>query len=431
MEAYQSQELRDAIRQRFQLTLQLDPRYEVIAYLIAYHFLLEEGSAAKGLGVREIKEMALSWWHEGFKGVSDIEFGILLQEMEGLGVLRSTNESGGTFYTLRSPNVLLLMGTLEEIERVLEKDREAPQIFEPAIFRAGKRGGPSPVRHPLTFQQEALLSKSSHGVTLITGTKAAGLDQLVSFIQERSAPEFLRILDRVTNRRELELELNTIDKRSPGGTTLIVIPEWVPWGEEWISLAIDKVKRFRSDDRNVRIVFVGDPKTLWWLVSPWKGVRGGIDVIGLGPWHDGFLRQWLEEVEAPRTDPDMRRRIAQVTGNWSYLLLHLYQRTRQDHRWDHQLELLEQWMGSQEGLSELLPAFGLDVEEPRRALEAISETTGGEILETDLSDLSEMYDIPLEILSRSLYWAELLGLVIPVGPKNWRLEGVARRLLGG
>ncbi|HBE50634.1 MAG TPA: hypothetical protein DDW76_17995, partial [Cyanobacteria bacterium UBA11369] len=93
-EAYQSQDLRKAIRDRFMLTLQLDRRYEVIAYTIAYGSIQSEQGMVDGFNVPWIRNEVLTWWYEGFLGLSLDEIQVLLEEMVGLGVLRVTSTGG-------------------------------------------------------------------------------------------------------------------------------------------------------------------------------------------------------------------------------------------------------------------------------------------------------------------------------------------------
>ena len=101
------------------LTLQLDQRYEVIAYAMAYRYFLDsEHSLIDGFSISQVRQDVLTWWPEGFQNsASEDAIRALLDEMVGLGVLRSV---GVGSYTLRSPNVVSLMGTEEEITRVLE-----------------------------------------------------------------------------------------------------------------------------------------------------------------------------------------------------------------------------------------------------------------------------------------------------------------------
>ena len=169
---YSSQELGSAIRERFLLTLQLDQRYEVIAYALTQE-LHGESDLGQGLDLDTIAAAARAWWPEGFE-LADVEFNMLLHEMEGLGVLRSSDQ--GRRYTFRNPNILMLLGNSEDIEKALGKTRQPPTVYEPASFRARyPENQPSSMRRgPLTYRQESDL-RAKGGVALISGCNAAGL----------------------------------------------------------------------------------------------------------------------------------------------------------------------------------------------------------------------------------------------------------------
>ena len=79
--------LRQSIREKFRLTLQLDPRYEVIAYAVALKLKGTDTDLANGLDSRTIAQEVRDWWSSGFD-IPNVEFDMLLQELEGLGVLR-------------------------------------------------------------------------------------------------------------------------------------------------------------------------------------------------------------------------------------------------------------------------------------------------------------------------------------------------------
>ena len=136
-DAYNSRELRAKIRERFLLTLQLDQRYEVIAYALAYE--LKEGTDLdRGLERDRIREAVRVWWPEGFQ-LRDVEFDMLLQEMEGLGVLRAMEPDR---YTLRNPNILLLLGNREDFEKALTREREPETPTHRRRFEPGIRMSP-------------------------------------------------------------------------------------------------------------------------------------------------------------------------------------------------------------------------------------------------------------------------------------------------
>ncbi|MDZ7962903.1 MAG: sigma-70 family RNA polymerase sigma factor [Aulosira sp. DedQUE10] len=179
-DAYNNQDLRKAIRDRFVWTLQLDQRYEVIAYTIGYGSINSKNGMVDGFSVPWIRNEVLTWWYEGFQGLSSDEIQVLLEEMVGLGVLRLSSTGG---FTLRSPNVLLLMGTADEIEATLLQHREVPLEYEPFTFRSVIGIKDKFRRSPLTAQQESKLLSSENGVSIISGTVAAGLEDLKLYLE--------------------------------------------------------------------------------------------------------------------------------------------------------------------------------------------------------------------------------------------------------
>ena len=149
-QVYSSDALRDEIRAKFRLTLQLDPRYEVLAYSLALDLLRGRYAQSDGASWQMIRQTgALHWWADGFRDTSELDFRVLLDEMVGLGVLRRLPAGR---YVLRNPNVLLLLGTQEEIQTVLSKEREPAVEFESATFRPPLRSAPtSPARNAFTY----------------------------------------------------------------------------------------------------------------------------------------------------------------------------------------------------------------------------------------------------------------------------------------
>ncbi len=119
-EAYQGTSLRKSIKDRFSWTLQLDQRYEVIAYIIAYETFINKDDTdyQHGFSLDWVEKEAKSWWPEGFKNNLGNNILILLDEMVDLGILRRVEQNK---FTLRSPNVGLLLGSEEELESVLGK----------------------------------------------------------------------------------------------------------------------------------------------------------------------------------------------------------------------------------------------------------------------------------------------------------------------
>ncbi|MGW4411796.1 hypothetical protein ACWEJ6_47795 [Nonomuraea sp. NPDC004702] len=108
-------ELRHEIIGAFRETLILDPRYNVIANVLA-HYAYENELDAR-MSDTQLVEECQAWWPEGFAKLDAEAFRSYLSELVGLGVLRP--DTDGVGWRLRSPNALSMIGTSEEVETEL------------------------------------------------------------------------------------------------------------------------------------------------------------------------------------------------------------------------------------------------------------------------------------------------------------------------
>lgn len=426
-DAYRAKELRDAIRSRFHLTLQLDPRYEVATYVIAYAIDQKRMSFEGGMTVQAIHEAAMQWWPEGFRGTSDHEFRILLDEMVSLGVLRPVDEHG---YNLRNPNVLLLMGTSEDIEAALLKERELPQDFEPNFFRAQLPREPHSLRRsPLTFGQEHTLLRKENGVTILAGSRAAGLDDIDVFLNERVSPDYLRYASPPMSLVDFLRRLDLLEKRKEGGTTLLVVPKDVEWDVGWVRLAVGRVERLRAPDRHVRVLFIAGPDLLRQNLAELRPLIDGmaVEVMSLRPWSDKFLRQWLEDIGITGADSERRKRIDNATGLWPSLLFRcaasLGGRTDVETFLRGATHLVDQVDERRATLVDL----GLGSGTEQTTLRVLAEL--GELAEAEVSEYRDFFEVDPDVVLRHLAWAELLHLAERVGARAWRVVPIVARLL--
>ena len=434
-EAYQSQDLRQAIRDRFKLTLGLDKRYEVIAYSIAYGSLESAKGMVDGFSVSWIRDEILYWWSEGFRGRSSVdEIRALLEEMVGLGILRVTNEG---YFTLRSPNVALLMGTLEEIQEELLRDREVPLEYEAATFRSTLSLKNDFRRSPLTAQQESKLQSRENGVSIIFGCKAAGLGDLKIFLESAyiKKKEFFRYWDEISDQADFTRRLQESSRnRKKDGITLIVVSSQCNWSETWVNEAIQKVTRLKKDDSFMRVVFIADPQKAWQLVSQNSTGLVGLEerAIPLKTWHDSALRHWLEDFNFP-SDKKIREKIKAVTGNWSTLLQDFYQLSQSAPlHWEDSLQKLKERLDEPGRARELAQLMGFDGSQPLRERVLRDLAVLEEASAEDLIAIVE--GASTTMMNRILRWADLLRLASPVGKKDdgkdyWSVDPVVKSIL--
>ena len=431
-EVSQSKDLREDIRQRFLWTIQLDRRYKVIAYTIALAMVGDE-IPAEGIPKADIMREARSWWPEGFEKTNDRQFESLLDEMVDLGVLRSAADGRG--YLLRNRNILNLLGRKDEIERVLIEDREPEVEFSARVFHAGTCGGAQPEeRCPLTYEQESYLQeKGRYGISVIAGCEAAGLKRLPYHLQARLGSEYLQVWRDHATPVDFRQGLDDFQERGREGTTLLMVPEDVPWSLAWLDLAHGRLQRFRSRDRIVRLVFLADTMRVWTEVTQEAGRLDAleVDLMSLGPWDEQFLRQWLEDVNLPTSAKD-RDLLTAVTGNWYQLILDFYREGQQAKNWLPFLERKEAELGKSSAAAKgLLEAFG---PWPPTALAALTQVADmdrdeGVIAADELPLLAEMTEIPEEDYRRVIRWAEVTRLVSARGSETWKLDPLVKRLL--
>ena len=357
--------------------------------------------------------------------MADHELSILLEEMEGLGVLQRLPTGG---YTLRSPNVVPLMGTGTDIEGVLGKDRELPPTFDPATFRARPlHDASSPQRHPLTFEQERILRRERNRVWMVSGSAAGGIDSLQEFLRETSGPNSFRDVGQATDAHNFILRLKPVQRRASRAPALVVVPAQAPWNGEWLERAEHWVAGLGTTARSAQVVFLASPQLLWALPD----LSAEVPRMTLRPWSDAFLRQWLDDLELP-LDAEHRTTLNQVTGNWSALCLRWHAALGRDPTaWRAQLDRLEAELATPQTVAETYgPLFGLDIAAARQPLRALAREFGtNSVTDDDLELLAGAEDIPLPNLRRAVDWALAVGNAHRAGPSESRLDPVVARVL--
>ena len=424
-EAYKSQELRKAIRDRFMWTLDLDPRYRVIALSIA----LRSGApwdSDEGLSIPWVRDQALTFWRSGFQDVvTEDSFRVLLDEMVGLGVLRTVADGR---YALRSPSVATLIGTEEEIELELagaEGRLEVPPPYEATKFRTAFRSDRSK-RSPLTAQQESDLRSKQNGVCVVFGCEAAGIKDLQAFLKSAYS-DCLFEVDRALDSASFRKWLAEFEPQDKDSVSLILVPSIAPWNDYWIREANECLHTHRPRSRFVRVIFLADEKTAWQLLSAETAgelTAESFASFSLGPWHDAALHQWLDDCGFP-SDRQSRERMRAVTGNWPSLLQRFYERARLDVPKAGQiLAQLEDLLDTKTCILEVGREFGMDGSAVRRVLRDLTIVESATIEE--LSAIVD--DIPPGIVSETIRWADRLSLVRPEGNGRWCVDPVVGKI---
>jgi hypothetical protein len=426
--AYASRQLRSAIRERFELTLNLDLRYRVIALIIALYGHSNGEQSLGTMTVSDIRKHSVYFWERGFRDCrSEEDFLVLLEEMVGLGVLQ---EVSGHF-ALRTPNVKSLLGTQDEIESKLTlcAQEEPPPAFEAHLFRTSDQKEVWK-RNPLTALQESGLRAEKNAVTVLFGTQAAGLGDLNSFlVRAFGEVSCIPCGKELNDRQAFKSRLNEIKEKLKSGTTLVIIQDCL-WTEKWIEEALEWCSK-KTVSKFVNFVFVADPGTTWRMVHSRNSVeeyvsKRVVSTIGLQPWHDSVLWQWLGDCRIGTTTAEEQSLISQKTGNWPYLLMEFRKRALGEHAWKPILDGLYDDLINKRGNSDFVGAFGLTIPEANTILREMA-LLGGSISVLDLISLLD--PLPKALIEETMYWADRLSLIRRSSKEEWELDPIVARVL--
>ena len=168
--------LDEEIVSRFDMTLELDQRYKVIAYTIALH-----GSA---MTTEALYNDCVGTWAAGFKNNNLTSFRSLVQELVDLGVLTAAPGGLDRGWEIRGINVRALLGSEETIlSRLVEisNTTQPPHEFAAGADRMKLANG----RSPLSASQITDIMNPGHNQwCLVVGTPASGVEKVSAALRE-------------------------------------------------------------------------------------------------------------------------------------------------------------------------------------------------------------------------------------------------------
>ncbi len=228
-----SEDLLNETANRFRMTIELNALYSVIAYVVALKSLQNQqrGFEPESYSLDEIREMAIGAWKDGFdeEFVDREEFKYLLEELESFSILQRESKSNRRkmeTWRLKSPSIVRMLGTTEDIESKLKKHRTLERNDLLDVSTEHFISGNAKIPSPLTSEQVNTLAERNGGSNgLVIGSLLSGLLDLDEmFISLRSiqgidASKFAEIVyDLESDSQSLDIELR------PKGTILIIGP---------------------------------------------------------------------------------------------------------------------------------------------------------------------------------------------------------------
>ncbi|MDH6123195.1 hypothetical protein [Kitasatospora sp. GP82] len=291
------------IAERLRITINLEDRYRVLALVIA----LRSGDDRfqRGYDADYLLSEAKRHWPDGFNKLTASDVKIYLDEMVGLGLL--VQEADRRNYAVRSPNVVRMLGTREDLELELRQTEfSLPYDYNPRFSRRLVGSDPHGVARysPLTEQQ--LYEATSPGATVVCLTKAHGPELVTLAISSYADARGLTV--HTAGPDDLAGVL-TRDARSRQPS--VVLADVRTCGLEVLRQAVEKLHAHMSHGSGAphrAAVLVVDPMT--WLGF---GDERVTSVLRPERWNADSLRAWPE---CPFDTPDKRRRLADATGGW-------------------------------------------------------------------------------------------------------------------
>jgi PAS domain-containing protein len=343
---YRQPVVRDAIRERFDWTLALDARYQCTAWAMIVDQASERDGYGKAYSAREALSLVQFWWSAGFHDMSLDRFRAVLDEMEGLGVLRKTVEG---HYRLRSPNLVRLMGREADVSDQLMKlaERGETSLPDPDGYRAPlEPQGRSRRYSPLTYSDARRIAPPQSGVSLVFGSPALGVDLVAEAIEhavhgplsDGESRCLTGLAEAGADEQRLRTLLNRFAMANQRYERLTAI-ETVAVGDATVPGRVQAAARFcaeRAARRGVtpfRVVFVFTPGPAWeWLRRGDEAadIEARLDgVVSLQLWTEGALRRRLEEEDKIASEVHSRQ-LLEATSGWPLLVDEIFQRSRRN-----------------------------------------------------------------------------------------------------
>lgn len=328
--------INDEIQTRFQVTLELDWRYEAIAKVIA--LFGSEGPEGNtrilrtGVSGTDIYEMVMGFWPDGIEPLTPNDFQVLLEEMTDLGVLSSPAEG---LYVLRNAQVAQLLGARSDLEQALltAMAREEQVDYDPASFHSPYVAKDTDESAPVTDAQLDSLLGDEPGQGKVAAlvvqrelwhfADLKGLCDLIEMRSDRRRP--LSVVVSSAEHRSIRSQIDAKFDQPNERRAMLIRGDWDP-----------KVAQVLADNARVR---QGVLRPVWVLPPEWlvQGHRRHdlpdfMHVVCARPWSQGMLRHWLDSHGLTRLDqPKVREAILAVTGGLPALLRailpHLQQQT--------------------------------------------------------------------------------------------------------
>jgi hypothetical protein len=395
---WSDESLRQSFRKRFDWTLNLDPRYKIIAYSVAFH------AHAHGIGSAltptELRSQCEQWWPQGFaaEDVRTGEFRALLDECVALGVLSYAPADGA--YRLRTPNVLALLGSRDEVDDVLDQAEltPLPESFDGSLLRPLFASGPT--RSPLTSAQIADLLAARSQVRVIAGSDALTVSRCARVLRDENENAVYgkrSIPIKETSAANLDTACAQAARAAANGHAVVLVDltsvTHTAATTAW-TRARDLIATYTGGTLGIVLITTATQAPLWVRANTEADASSGL--TELHRYDNTGLRLWLTETPLPFQDEASRAELLDVTGGWPTLVNKVASTLEADHDHDEHPDALVDlrgWLSQPAHADELVTASGVrDDDTLRQAWDCLSVELQGVASDArDIADLLAVY----------------------------------------
>jgi hypothetical protein len=410
-------DLREDISNAFRETLHLDPRYNVIANVMAKR-AHEFGLDAR-LTDSELREECLGWWEDGFASLDVEAFRAYLSEMVGLGVLARNPDGRG--WRLRGPSVLTMVGLPSEVDTQLlgadtESQREDVVAFETrTLLEDGQRSA-------LTAGQlDDILGEHANQVRVILGSAATGIDIAFAGVNEAADIGARFTVPRISSRGVFEAELITGEP----GTRRVVASDLRSLSDDVcvksLDASLDRTPDRAGVTRSVALVSTAQQMGFWRQVFAREGDTPELGTVALRRYDERTLKIWA--IVAEKFHGSRTTRLLEVTGGWPVLVERAAEQASTTADEVATLDQIEAHLATAAGAAELVDLVGICAdEEVTRAFQDLVEYLGDE--QTDLADLHLVVKDATSNPEGVIACLRALGVLTPDRSGMFRIEPV-------
>lgn len=384
--------LKGDIISTFRDTLNLDPRYNIIANVLAHH--AHEYGMDQRLTEVELRNECAEYWPTGFAQLDVEGFRAYLQEMTGLGVLAPNHDQRG--WHLRSPNVLRMIGSRDDVvtELVNASSETVPSEF---IALETRRLLPDGTRAPVTAAQiDDLLGHYTNQARLVLGSPATRVEEVsasmravcsdlagrYTLIEARNRKQFSDALTggKPGERRVVLSDLLTLGAKNEGCS-------------DSLKAAVEQRPAAPGVTRSV-ILVAGPEQMRFWEESFAAGEQPGLGMVALRRLDKRTMRVWSLDTQHFVVQ-ERQARLLDITGGWPHLAERAVKLIEECGSEDKALTQLSQELDIPDGAASLVEAVGLGHDrELAHVFDTILTYTGSGATVSDLLEAIKIADYP-------------------------------------